>query len=165
MAIKVAVDFKVDKENKTINFERDFKADVSTVWTAWTDSSMLDQWWAPKPWKAETKSMDFREGGSWLYAMVGPEGEKHWSRADYTSIKTEKSFAGDDSFCDENGTINPDFGVSHWTVSFSGSGDDTRVAVQMRFDDLKNLEQQVEMGFKEGMSMAMDNLDELLAKK
>src|SRR5688572_16978462 len=101
----LTMNFTVDKENKMINVERDFNAPVDKVWAAWTQKEILDKWWAPKPWKAETKEMDFREGGHWLYAMVGPDGSKHWARADYKSIDAPGSFSVEDAFCDENGKI------------------------------------------------------------
>ena len=88
---------------------RDFDAPVAQVWKAWTDSKILDQWWAPKPWKAETKSMDFRDGGNWIYAMKGPEGEAQWCRADFEKIVPQKSYTGTDAFCDEKGNINKQF--------------------------------------------------------
>src|SRR5690606_24689155 len=99
-------DFTVNKENKTIHVTREFDANLELVWEAWTNPEILDQWWAPKPWRTETKSMDFREGGHWLYAMVGPKGEKHWNMAQYISIENEKYFKAKDGFCDENGNIN-----------------------------------------------------------
>lgn len=80
MKSNLIFDFTVDKENKTIHVARRFDAEVPLVWQAWTTPELLDQWWGPEPWRAETKSMDFRVGGHWLYAMVGPEGEKHWSK-------------------------------------------------------------------------------------
>src|SRR5689334_10537533 len=89
MNTSLAFDFSVNKENKTIKVTREFAAELPVVWNAYTNSDSLDQWWAPKPWKAKTKSMDFREGGSWIYAMVGPEGEEHWALAKYTCIQSE----------------------------------------------------------------------------
>src|SRR5688572_6195752 len=102
------MNFLVNKENKQIKVEREFDAPLNLVWAAWTESEILDQWWAPKPWKTETKEMNFTEGGYWLYAMKGPEGEVHWCRADYQSIKPLKSFSGLDAFCDEAGNVNTD---------------------------------------------------------
>lgn len=67
--------FSIDKKNRKISVEREYNAPVDRVWSAWTERP--DKWWAPKPWKARTKGMDFREGGYWLYAMQGPEGEEH----------------------------------------------------------------------------------------
>ena len=42
-------DFKVNKENNSIQVEREFAADLDLVWAAWTTAELLDQWWAPKP--------------------------------------------------------------------------------------------------------------------
>ncbi|MDB5149731.1 MAG: hypothetical protein JWQ57_3751, partial [Mucilaginibacter sp.] len=55
--------FTKDLQNKKINVVRTFNAPLNLVWQAWTESDILDQWWAPKPYRAETKLMDFREGG------------------------------------------------------------------------------------------------------
>lgn len=160
------MDFSVDKENKQINVKREFAAPASKVWAAWTESELLDQWFAPKPWKARTKTMDFREGGHWLYAMVGPEGEEHWARADFKSITPLKSFSAKDSFCDENGTINTSLPISIWTNEFSEvSGSKTSVSVQIKFDELSDLEQILEMGFKEGFIAALENLENLVASE
>ena len=78
MSTNLAFDFSVNKETNTITVKREFAAELSLVWDAYTKSEILDQWWAPKPWKARTKTMEFREGGYWHYAMVGPAGEEHW---------------------------------------------------------------------------------------
>lgn len=155
-------DFKVNKENKTITIRREFDADTSLVWSAWTTTEMLDQWWGPKPWRAETKEMDFREGGHWLYAMVGPEGEKHWSKAEYIKIADEKSFTAKDGFCDENGIMKPDFPQNLWENKFSLHQGKTLVSVLLTFDTVDDLEKTLEMGFQEGFTMGLNQLDELL---
>ena len=82
MTVNSKMQIEKDLDNKKMTITRSFDAPVSDVWRAWTESELLDQWWAPKPWKAETKSMDFRVGGYWLYAMVGPDNTKHWAKAD-----------------------------------------------------------------------------------
>ncbi len=162
MKHNLAVDFSVDKDNRTITVKREFAAGRSLVWDAYTKSEILDQWWGPKPWKAETKTMDFRDGGTWLYAMVGPAGEKHWAIVDYTKIQPKVSFAGLDAFTDENGKINNEMPRSKWEVSFEDKGEHTEVKIYISYDDLAQLEATIEMGFKEGLSMGMEQLDELL---
>ncbi len=158
-------DFSVDKENKTIHVQREFAANRELVWDAWTKPELLDQWWAPKPFHVKTKSMDFSEGGYWHYAMISPENEAHWCRFDYETINQQENYSGRDAFCDENGTVNADFPRMTWTNSFSEEDQTTTVDVKVSFDDLADLEKVIEMGFKEGFTMALGNLDELLTLK
>ena len=165
MKSNLLMDFSVDKENSKVNVKREFSAPLSDVWAAWTEKELLDQWWAPKPWKARTKTMDFKEGGYWLYAMVGPEGEEHWARIDYKSITPEKSFTTRDAFCDAEGNINKEFPQSNWKTNFSGSANSTLVHIEITYGSLADLEKYIEMGFKEGFTMALENLDELLSQK
>lgn len=155
-------DFSVNKKNKTITVKREFDAKLSLVWDAYTKSEILDQWWAPKPWKAKTKTMDFRNGGHWLYAMVGPNGEEHWAIANYKDIQHQKKFIGIDSFTDANGNINKELPQSKWEVIFTDKGEITLVELHISYADLAQLEATIQMGFKEGLGMAMDGLDELL---
>ena len=67
-------DFTVDKSTNTVFVDREFDAELSLVWDAFTKQEILDQWWAPKPLISKTKYMDFRVGGRRFYAMVSPEG-------------------------------------------------------------------------------------------
>ncbi|MBD1434837.1 SRPBCC domain-containing protein [Sphingobacterium sp. DN00404] len=155
-------DFTVNKENNTIHIKREFNANLELIWQAWTNPEILDQWWGPKPWKAETKTMDFREGGYWLYAMVSPEGDKHWSKSSYVSIEKEKSFSSKDGFCDENGTINPAFPQNLWENNFIPKENNVLVDILLTYDTLADLEKNIEMGFEEGMTIDFQQLDELL---
>jgi uncharacterized protein YndB with AHSA1/START domain len=68
-------DFTFDKATKTVLITREFDADLSLVWDAFTKPEILDQWMAPKPWASKTKFMDFKVGGRRFYAMVSPEGQ------------------------------------------------------------------------------------------
>jgi uncharacterized protein YndB with AHSA1/START domain len=152
-----------DASNKALRVTREFDAPPNIVWNAWTQSEILDQWWAPKPWKARTKSMDFREGGFWLYAMLGPDGEQHWARADFRKILTLKSYDLTDAFCDENGVVDASSPHMDWHVQFVQTADGTTVSIDITFESEADLQKIVEMGFKEGFTAAHGNLDELLA--
>jgi len=155
-------DFRVNKKEKTIEVVCEFDAQIDLVWKAWTTPELLDQWWGPQPWHAQTKTMDFREGGYWLYAMVSPEGKKHWSKVSYLSIEHEKSFTAKDGFSDENGVINTHFPQNLWKNLFRLKEDRTIVSILLTFDTLEDLEKIIEMGFKEGFTMGLNQLDELL---
>jgi uncharacterized glyoxalase superfamily protein PhnB/uncharacterized protein YndB with AHSA1/START domain len=159
------MNFVVDKKNKKIKVEREFDAAIDLVWSAWTESELLDQWWAPKPWKAETISMNFKEGGYWLYAMVGPKGERHWSRSDYKTISYLKNFTALAAFCDEHGNINASLPKMLWFNVFNENANSTKVNIEISFDDLSDLEKIIEMGFKEGFTAGLKNLDLYISTK
>lgn len=162
-------DFIVNKENNTVNVKREFAADLELVWEAWTNPEILDQWWAPKPYQTRTKSMDFREGGMWLYEMFNTESknqqECHWCKNDYIKIVHRSMFSGVDAFCDENGIVNQEMPRTQWTNEFNEIGENTLVTITARYDSLADLEKIVEMGFKEGFTMAMENLDQYIEAK
>jgi uncharacterized protein YndB with AHSA1/START domain len=155
-------DFSVDKEKKTITVKREFAAELPLVWDAYTKSELLDKWWAPKPWKAKTRSMHFEEGGKWHYAMTGPSGEEHWAVAQFKNIVKHKRYEGLDAFTDADGNINKEMPQSKWEVNFTPKGDYTLVDFRISYEDLADLEATIKMGFKEGLTMAMEGLDELL---
>lgn len=155
--------FTKDSAANKLHVTRAFEAPVEKVWKAWTVRDILDQWWAPRPWKAETKSLDFRQGGNWLYCMVGPNGDRHWCRVDFTAVETKKSFKADSSFCDENGTPNTAMPVMHWHTRFSSTPTGSMIDVTISFDKEADLNTIVTMGFEQGFNMGLGNLDELLA--
>ncbi|WP_257658761.1 SRPBCC family protein [Parapedobacter lycopersici] len=156
-------DFTIDKANNTIRIKREFNADLSSVWQAWTTAELLDQWWGPKPWRAETKTLDFREGGYWLYAMVSPEGERHYAKTNFLSIVTEKSFASRGGSSDENGTMTSMLPQNLWENNFIPQETNVLVDMLLTYDSLADLEKEIEMGFKEGMTIDFQQLDDLLA--
>lgn len=152
-----------DSANRKMTITRDFAAPRANVWAAYTQSNLLDQWWAPKPWKAVTKSMDFREGGRWHYYMAGPEGEKHWCFLDFTTIRAKDTFSGHDGFCDEQGNVNKEMPQMDIKNTFTDANGGTHVQVEVTFSTEEDMKKILEMGAAEGFSMALDNLEEVLA--
>lgn len=165
MKSSLLFNFSVDKENKTINIQREFNANLELVWKAWTEPELLNQWWAPKPYHIETKTLDLEIGGMWLYAMVSPKNEKTWCKADYKEIETNKLLSWLDAFCDENGNENTIKPRSLWANFFTEKNDITLVDITLKHDKLEDIETLIEMGFKEGFGMALLNLDQLLLTK
>ncbi|HTH31834.1 MAG TPA: SRPBCC domain-containing protein [Lacibacter sp.] len=154
-----------DFQEKSVVVSREFAAPVADVWRAFTESELLDQWWGPAPWRAETKSQDFRPGGYWLYAMVGPEDQRHWARMNYVAINPHKDYDVEDSFCDEDGTINTELPVSKGRNVFTETGAGTKVEFKMIYPTEADLQTIVDMGFEQGISICFDQLEELLKKK
>ncbi len=155
-------DFSVNKETNAVVVKREFAAGLDLVWEAWTNPEILDQWWAPKPYHLETRTMDFREGGYWLYAMISPENQVNMARVDFQKIEPKRNFSGLASFCDDSGKINTDFSSSVWSNSFKEKDGNTIVDVNIKFENLEDLEGFVNMRFQEGFTVALGNLDQYL---
>lgn len=151
-----------DLAHKKISITRSFDAEPELVWQAWTQAELLDQWWAPKPWKAETKSMDFKNGGHWLYAMVGPDATKRWVRMDFQNIQAPKSYEAKDVFCDEHGTPDPEPLTKEWKNVFVAEGQGTKVMVELKFAGETDIQKLMDMGFEGGFTDAMANLEQYL---
>ena len=149
-------------ENGTLTVKRIFDAPIHLVWKAWTEQELLDQWWAPKPWKSETREMEFEVGGYRLYAMVSPDGVKHWGRTDYESIIEPSKITGSDSFCDERGEVFPSFPIAKFTNLFKDLSGSTEVTVITEYESEESLKKVIDMGMKEGLTMAYENLDYVL---
>ena len=152
-----------DLANNKIQVVREFDAPVERVWKAWTEAAVLDKWWAPKPYQAKTKTMDFRPGGIWLYSMVGPDNSE-FCRADFKTIVDNKTFSMVEGFCDEDGKMDNQLPVMQWKCEFIGNDSTTKVEVEISFNSQRDLEKILEMGFQEGFAAAHTNLDELLAE-
>lgn len=155
-------DFTVDKAKKTVFVNREFAADLSLVWDAFTKQEILDQWWAPKPWESKTKFMNFKVGGKRFYAMVGPEGQEHWSIQKYTSITPKTNFKYLNAFADKD--ENPDLPGSEWNLNFSEKDGTTTVSIIIYNESLERMEKMIEMGFQGGFTMTLNYLEELLTR-
>jgi len=162
MKADLQFDFLVDKENSTLTVKREFAAKRQLVWDCYTKSELLNRWFAPKPLTTKTKSMDFRPGGHWHYAMVEPNGQEYWGRLDYQTIAPIDNYTALDGFADETGAVNPDLPRSTWNVTFTDRATHTVVTTVVSYASPEALQQVIDMGMKEGLASTLERLDELL---
>lgn len=152
-------DFTVDKAAKTVYITREFDANLSLVWDAFTKAELLDQWQAPQPMRAKTKYQDFKVGGKRFYAMITPEGQERWSLQKYTSITPKTNFKMFNVFTDQD--ENPEQYGSEWNHTFSEQNGITTVSIVIYNESMERLERILE-GFTQGMKMSLVNLENLL---
>ena len=155
------MEFIVDKQAKTVYITKEFDAELSLVWDAYTKQELLDQWYAPKPWGCKTKYMNFEVGGRRFYAMISPEGEERWCVKEYTSITPKTNFKMYSTFADKD--ENRELPGSEWDVNLSEHNGKTKVSITIYNESLVRLENVID-GFKEGMTLTLKNLEELLAR-
>jgi uncharacterized protein YndB with AHSA1/START domain len=162
MKSNLLFDFIVNKENNTLTIRREFAAHRQLVWDCHTNSNLLSQWFAPKPLIAKTKSMDFRIGGHWHYAMVEPNGTEYWGWTEYHNIQPIDFYEATDAFSNEAGEINTNLPRAKWLVTFSDKGENTVVETVVSYASLNDLETVINMGMEQGMISTLEKLDELL---
>ena len=153
-------DFTVDKPAKTIFITREFDAELSLVWDAFTQAEIIDQWIAPSPFTAKTKYQDFKVGGKRFYAMISPEGQERWALQEYRSITPKTNFKMYNAFADKD--ENPEPTGSDWDNNFSEENGITKVNITVYNESFERMESLME-GFKQGFTMSMTNLENLLA--
>lgn len=153
-------EFTVDKPAKKVFITREFDAELSLVWDAFTKAELIDQWIAPKPLTAKTKYQDFRVGGKRFYAMITPDGQERWAIQEYTSITPKTNFKMHNAFADEN--ENPEPTGSDWDHTFSEQNGKTKVSITIYNESLERMERILD-GFTQGMKMSLSNLENLLA--
>lgn len=109
---------------------RIFDAPRALVWKTWTEAERIKQWWGPKDFTAPYCTVDFREGGRYVYAMRAPNGEEYWSTGVFREIVPMDRIVCTDSFADNAGNVVP---ASHY-----GMGDDwpLELVLTLSFEDL-----------------------------
>ncbi len=152
-------DFTADKAAKTVYVTREFDADLSLVWDAFTKAEILDQWNAPAPFIAKTKYMNFVVGGKRFYAMIGPDGKESWVLQTFTSISPKTNFKMYNAFADKD--ENPQLPGSEWDYTFSEENGITKVNITIFNESFERMEKLLE-GFKQGFTLTLDNLEKIL---
>ena len=156
------MDFVVDKQTRTVSITKEFAAELSLVWDAYTRAELLDQWWAPKPMTSRTKAMDFEVGGRRFYAMVSPDGDERWAVQKYTSITPKTNFKFFNAFADKDENL--ELPGSDWDLNFSEQDGKTKVSISIYNESLERMERVIAMGFQQGIEALLQNLEDLLGK-
>jgi uncharacterized protein YndB with AHSA1/START domain len=59
---------------RELSVERRIAAPVEDVWRTMVDR--FEEWFCPRPWRAEAREIEWRPGGRSLVVMHGPDGEE-----------------------------------------------------------------------------------------
>lgn len=159
------ITFNIDHKAATIFVMKIYKAEVDEVWNHFTKADLIDLWWAPKPWKCETKELNFQPNGFWNYAMIGPENQKHFGGVKYHEITYHRNFNWTDSFVDENGNINTELPSTNSLIGFTGISEGTKLTMNIFFKSTESMHQLLEMGVEAGLKASLNQLEELLERK
>lgn len=120
---------------------RVFDFSVELVWKAWTNPSLVMQWWGPAHYTSPRCEIDFREGGKFLFCMRAPDshgGQESYSAGIYKVIKPLERLEFNQYLSDANGNyIDPaeaglpsDFPSNvEFVIEFSSIGERTELKI------------------------------------
>lgn len=108
---------------RTMTLTRHIAAPCEVVFLAWTDPKAITQWFGPDGFSCETHEIDLREGGHWIFDMVG-HGMRFHNRHRYTRLVPYERIEflmddGDDEAAPMEVTVllKPENGGTHLTHS------------------------------------------------
>ncbi len=88
-----------------LHIKREFNAQRTMVWQAWTDTRHLPYWWGPKGMPTSVISADVRVGGDFRYSMQRPDGTTMWGKFTYKEIRAPEKLVWINSFTDDKGNV------------------------------------------------------------
>ena len=153
---------RVDADALTLTFVTEFDATPERVWQLWEDPRQLERWWGPPTWPASFPEHEFVPGGRSHYFMTGPDGSQVHGWWRIVAIDEPRRLEFDDGFADAEGRPvegNPVRGVA----TLEARDGRTRMTCLMTFADAADLEKLMEMGMREGMGLALGQIDDILA--
>ena len=159
----MTVESTVDREALSLTFNAVFDADIARVWQVWEDPRQLELWWGPPTWPASFPDHELTVGHESRYYMTGPEGDKAhgWMRFDAVDEPTNIRFV--DGFGDADGVPDHSMPENESIVTLTESDGQTRMTIAASFDSIEALEKVLAMGMQQGMSLALGQIDDILA--
>jgi uncharacterized protein YndB with AHSA1/START domain len=87
------LDNLVGVAERTMVLQRVIKAPRSAAWGAWMNPETLPYWWGPDGFSCQTKRIDLRTGGEWIFDMIGPDGTVYPNHHRYSVVMPEVRIA------------------------------------------------------------------------
>lgn len=120
-------------------------------WRVWVE--MKDQWFCPKPWRAEVIAQDLRPGGRSAVQMFGPDGEETGPMEGvFLEVVPNERAVTTDAYAVGWVPQTP-FITAIWTFAVEGEG--TRFTATARHWDADAKARHEEMGFHPGWDQMM----------
>lgn len=118
----------------------------------------IEEWWCPKPWRAEFRNLERRPGGVSDCTMYGPAGEVHPHPGTVLAWDEGRRFAFTDAIAGDLEPAGP-FMIGIWSITPEGDG--TRYTAVARHWTEEDRQRHEEMGFREGWGACADQLKAL----
>jgi uncharacterized protein YndB with AHSA1/START domain len=146
----------VDKDpaRRTLRITSEFGAPPERVWRMWSDPRRLEKWWGPPDFPATVTEHDLRPGGRVALFVTGACGVRRDASWRVISVDEPTGLAFD--------LHDPDFPPIAMRVRISAYEGGTRMVIDASFPTDEAMDRLLSIGFAEGLSAAVAQLDDAL---
>jgi len=148
-------------EGRDLILTRTFNAPLEKVFRAWTDPSLITQWFTPAPWTTASAEMDVRPGGSTVIVMRSPEGMEFPNRGVYLEVVENRRLVFTNAYTTAWEPSDKPFMTVVLTFEDLGDGR-TNYTATVRHWTVADREQHETMGFHTGWPLATEQLAALV---
>jgi uncharacterized protein YndB with AHSA1/START domain len=139
-----------------LSITRSIDAPPAEVWDVM--ANRIEEWWCPKPWRAEFANLERRAGGNGSCKMYGPDGEVHPHDGIVLAWDEGRRFAFTDAIVGDLEPAGP-FMIGVWEIAPEGQG--TRYTAKARHWTEEATKRHEDMGFEPGWGACADQLKAL----
>ena len=148
--------------DRDLTLTRLIAAPREKLYRAWTDPTLLKQWFAPLPYTTPVAELDVRPGGSAFIVMRGPDGNDLPNRGVYLEVVPNQRLVSTDAYVKAWEPSEKPFMTL--ILTFEDEGGKTRYTARARHWTVADRETHEKMGFHQGWGICTDQLTALVAK-
>src|SRR4051812_17751962 len=132
------------------------------LYQAWTDASLLKQWFAPLPYTTPFAKLEVRVGGANEITMRDPQGNDFANKGVYLEVVENEKLVFTDAYTNAWTPSEKPFMTVILTFEKEGAG--TRYTARVRHWSVADREAHEKMGFHTGWGICADQLAALVTK-
>lgn len=133
---------RVNREERTLEFERTLSCNPETAFDAWTDPKQVSMWWDPTGTALVSCAIDLRPAGAFRFETAGHA----------------PPFEGIYRHVERPRRLEFDAMGASGTVTFTAAGEQTQMRLTIRSPSQEHFEMFLKMGVDQGTARTLDNL-------
>lgn len=153
-----------DLERRQFRITATYEVPIERAWQLWADPRQLERWWGPPGYPATFVQHELTPDAHVSYFMTSPEGDRYHGWWRVIAVEPPQRLVFEDGFADDQGAPNPDLPTSIGEVTLRQSAPGrTEMTIETTFPSQEAMEQVLAMGMEEGITLAMGQIDAILA--
>jgi uncharacterized protein YndB with AHSA1/START domain len=148
--------------SRELHLKRVFAAPRELVFKAWSDPEIVAEWWGPKHFTSTVKKWEMRGGGEIYVTMHAPDGVDYPMGGKFIEVYPPYRFHFTATALDKDGKVI----FENWnSVFFEEVDGGTQITLDVHVMSETEGAEMYLKGMRQGWSMSLDKLDELLQRK